>query len=85
MSVKICIPDIKLYAIEQSASPGRFREKQHHYEKHMEHRTLCCCGSYGSSGTCNSLCRIEPVTTEWLGILVGTLALITSVLLGWQL
>lgn len=22
-----------------------------------------------------SLCRIEPVTTEWLGILVGTLAI----------
>lgn len=32
-----------------------------------------------------SLCRIEPVTTEWLGILVGILALLTSILLGWQL
>lgn len=32
-----------------------------------------------------SFCRIEPVTTEWLGILVGILALLTSVLLGWQL
>lgn len=31
-----------------------------------------------------SLCRIEPVTLDWLGILVGVLALLTSVLLGWQ-
>lgn len=39
----------------------------------------------GAAALVISLCRIEPVTTEWLGILVGTLALITSVLLGWQL
>lgn len=31
-----------------------------------------------------SLCRIEPVTAEWLGILIGVLGLLTSVLLGWQ-
>lgn len=31
-----------------------------------------------------SLCRIEPVTTEWLGVLIGVLGLLTSVLLGWQ-
>lgn len=31
-----------------------------------------------------SLCRIEPVTAEWLGILIGILGLLTSVLLGWQ-
>lgn len=31
-----------------------------------------------------SLCRIEPVTAEWLGLLVGILGMLTSVLLGWQ-
>lgn len=31
-----------------------------------------------------SICRIEPVTAEWLGILIGILGLLTSVLLGWQ-
>lgn len=31
-----------------------------------------------------SLCRIEPVTADWMGILVGVLGLLTSVLLGWQ-
>ncbi len=31
-----------------------------------------------------SLCRIEPVTAEWLGILIGILGMLTSVLLGWQ-
>lgn len=31
-----------------------------------------------------SLCRIEPVTAEWLGVLIGILGLLTSVLLGWQ-
>ncbi len=31
-----------------------------------------------------ALCRIEPVRIEWLGLLVGVLGLLTSVLLGWQ-
>ena len=30
------------------------------------------------------LCRIEPMTLDWMGILVGILGLLTSVLLGWQ-
>ncbi|MBQ7042651.1 MAG: hypothetical protein IJN66_08105 [Muribaculaceae bacterium] len=30
------------------------------------------------------LCRIEPITIDWMGILVGILGLLTSVLLGWQ-
>ncbi len=31
-----------------------------------------------------SLCRIEPITAEWLGVMIGILGLLTSVLLGWQ-
>lgn len=31
-----------------------------------------------------AVCRIEPVTAEWMGILIGILGLLTSVLLGWQ-
>ena len=31
-----------------------------------------------------SLCRIEPIKVEWMGIMIGILGLLTSVLLGWQ-
>lgn len=31
-----------------------------------------------------TICRIKPITIDWLGILVGVLGLLTSVLLGWQ-
>ncbi len=31
-----------------------------------------------------AICRIEPITIDWMGILVGVLGLLTSVLLGWQ-
>lgn len=31
-----------------------------------------------------TLCRMDPITIDWMGILVGVLGLLTSVLLGWQ-
>lgn len=34
---------------------------------------------------CISLFRCSPITYDWMGVLVGILALLTTVLLGWQI
>ena len=34
---------------------------------------------------CVSLLRCEPITADWLGILVGVLSFLVTVLLGWQI
>lgn len=34
---------------------------------------------------CLVACRVEPLTMDWMGILVGVLALLVTVLIGWQI
>lgn len=37
------------------------------------------------AATIISICRIEPITMDWAGVLVGALALLVTVLIGWQI
>jgi hypothetical protein len=34
---------------------------------------------------CLAICRIEPITIDWMGILVGILSTLTVVLISWQI
>lgn len=34
---------------------------------------------------CLTLCRIEPLTIDWMGVLVGVLSLLVMLLIGWQI
>lgn len=37
------------------------------------------------SAVCISLLRCEPITMDWMGVLVGVLSFLVTILLGWQI
>ena len=55
-------------------------------------RKVCCTKAVSAiaiaisiAALCLAFCRIEPVTIEWLGVLVGILSILVVVLIGWQI
>ena len=41
--------------------------------------------TFSMSALCVSLLRCEPMTADWMGILVGVLSFLVTILLGWQI